>query len=108
MMPIFSVLRGEAQQALDRGEQFAGKADLLGPMHLGFDDVDRAGPRIAPRAGAAQVVQGDERGHRGVDEGLRYGFTFQGDGVGIMWWPTLRTSIRLRPGRIRSAPLGVR
>ena len=46
MMPILSVLRGEPQRVLDAVEQLVGEGDLLGPVHLRLDDVDRAGAAV--------------------------------------------------------------
>ena len=39
----------QAQQILDLGEQLAGEGGFLRPVHLGLDDVDRAGARVAAR-----------------------------------------------------------
>jgi len=72
----------EAQQFFDAGEQFIGKRHLFGSVHFWLDDVD--GSRIAncavPRA--AQVVQGNERSHRRIDEGLGNGSAVQHHGIG--------------------------
>ena len=51
----------QAERVLDAVEQLVGEGDLLGPVHLRFDDVDRAGAAVAERCPPLQVVHGDER-----------------------------------------------
>ena len=71
----------QGQQVFDGAEQFIGKRDFVRSVHFGLDDVNRSGTRITPRARTAQVMQGDERGHRRIDKGLRYGAAVQAHGV---------------------------
>ena len=41
---------GEAEQVLDRVEQPVGERRLVGPVHLGLDDIDRSGAAVAEAA----------------------------------------------------------
>ena len=61
------VLR-QAEEGFDAGEDFVGEGDLVGAVHLGFDDVDRAVHGVAAVAG--EVVHADERGDRGIHQAL--------------------------------------
>ena len=61
MMPIFSVLRGRPSSVLDAGEELVGEGDLLRPVHLRLDDVDRAGAAVRQRPVPLEVVQRDQR-----------------------------------------------
>src|SRR3546814_17944397 len=57
---------------LDAGEQLVGEGDLLRPVHLRLDDVDRAGAGVAKPRRAEQVVLGDQRGEQRVQDALRH------------------------------------
>ncbi len=95
----------QAERVLDQVEQAHGQGDLVGAMHLGLDDIDRAGRAVAARA--LEVVQGGGDGDQGVEHGLVDRLAVVGATMSVvMWWPTLRTSIRLRPGRVSSPPPG--
>ena len=64
---------GKAERVLGAVEQLVGEGDFLGPVHLGLDDVDRAGAAV-PEAGIAlDVVHGDERGHDAIEDALGHG-----------------------------------
>ena len=45
--PSLMVLRGKAEHVLDGGEQIVGECDLVRPVHLRLDDIDRAGAAVA-------------------------------------------------------------
>ncbi len=60
----------QPQQVLDRVEQGVGEGALLRPVHLGFDDIDRAFPAVADGPEALEVVQPDQRG----DDGVQHAF----------------------------------
>ena len=53
-----------------RTEEIVGEGDLVRPVHLGLDDIDRAGAAVAERALTFQVVDRDQRGDGGVEHGL--------------------------------------
>ncbi len=49
---------GKSERILDAGEEIDRELHLLGAVHLGLDDVDAAGARVATRAvGRMDVVQ---------------------------------------------------
>jgi hypothetical protein len=50
MMPILRVLRGKAQHILHGGEEIVGEGHLVGAVHLGLHDIDRARAAVADRA----------------------------------------------------------
>ena len=50
MMPILRCVAGKPEHVLDGAEQLVGEGDLVGPVHLGLDDVDRAGAACCERA----------------------------------------------------------
>ena len=52
----------QAEHVLDAAEQLAGEGDLLRAVHLGFDDVDRAGAAVLP----VTAVQRDQAGEQCV------------------------------------------
>ena len=54
IIPIFRVLPGQAPGAPPLRRTVARKRHLIGPVHLGFDDVDRARARVACGAGPAR------------------------------------------------------
>jgi hypothetical protein len=57
----------QTQQVLDRVEQGVGEGALLGPVHLGFDDIDRPLPGCSGTAPAPfRSCIGDQRGDDGV------------------------------------------
>ena len=58
----------EPQQVLDAAEKFVGELHLIRPVHLGLDDIDRAGAAVAKGARPLQVAAGDERAHGGIEE----------------------------------------
>ena len=68
MMPILMVLRGQPKQFLDAVEQFAGEGDLVRAVHLGLDDIDRAGAAVRGRDLRLEVVQRDQAGDHGIQE----------------------------------------
>ena len=100
----------QAQRIFDAVEQLVREGDLVWPVHLRLDDVDRAGAAVARAARALQVVHGDERGDRRSRGCLRApaGPRGRARAVSIMRWPTLRTSSRLRPGRVSVVAVGRR
>ena len=53
MMPTLMVLARQSQDVLHAAEQLTGEGDLIGPVHLGFDDVDGSGAAVLP----VQTVQ---------------------------------------------------
>ena len=46
----------QAQRIFDAGEQLTGEGDFLGSVHLGLDDVDATGARVAELAVALEVL----------------------------------------------------
>src|SRR5690606_23144213 len=58
----------QAEQLLDATEQLVGEGDFVRAVHLGFDDVDAAGARVAL---ALQVMHGDQAGADGVHDAFR-------------------------------------
>ena len=65
----------QAEGLLHPAEQLAGQGDFVGAVHLGLDDVDRTGRRVADGSAARpshppQIVERAQRGHHGVDHGL--------------------------------------
>ena len=62
----------QAQQLFDATEQFVGERDFCRAVHLGLDDIDRTGARIAVRVRivAADIVQCDQCGDNGIDDAL--------------------------------------
>ena len=73
----------QPEQVLDRREQIVGEGDLLRTMQLRLDDVDRACAGVPAAAACADVVKCDQGGDDRIDEGLRYGFAGQRDGLGL-------------------------
>ena len=49
-MPDLHGVARQAESVLDAGEELVGEGDLVGPVHLRLDDVDRAGAAVARRA----------------------------------------------------------
>ena len=82
-MPIFKVLRGKPQRIFGAVEQLAGEGDLISPVHLRFDDIDRAGAAVADAARALQVVHGDERGDYAVEDAFRCGLALAVEYAGV-------------------------
>ena len=64
-----------SKHRLDPREGLAREGDFLGPVHLGFDDVDRAGSGIRQPAKPVDVVHGDQGGEHGVHQPLGHFFT---------------------------------
>ena len=64
-------IAGQSQGILDPAEQVAGEGDLLGPVHLGLDDVDAAGAGVAVGTQALEVVDCRQAGDQGVEDALR-------------------------------------
>ena len=60
----------QPQGILHEAEQVRGQGNLLGPVHLGLHDVDRATGAVAMRPGARQVVHGAPGADGGVQQGL--------------------------------------
>jgi hypothetical protein len=65
-------VRRQAQELLDAPEQFGRKGHFMGAVHLGLDDVDRAGARVAQAvfAMALQIMQGDGGGDHRIQNAL--------------------------------------
>ena len=106
--PILIVLRGKPEQLLDRGEQVVGECDLVRPVHLRLDDVDRAGAAVARTVAALEIVQRDQAGDHARRARLPAPDVRRGRARrrSVIRWPTLRTSIRLRPGSVSVPPSG--
>ena len=60
----------QPQQVLDRIEQVIGEAALLRPVHLGFDDIDRAFTTVTDRAKPLQVMHPDQAGDDRIQHAL--------------------------------------
>ncbi len=64
-------IRGQAERGLDVAENIPRERDLVGPVHLGFHDVDAARARIG--AAALHVVQAGQAGEHRVQHALGNG-----------------------------------
>ena len=64
--PDLQRVPGKAENVLDSGKQTIGECDLACAVHLGFHDVNAAGPAVGNLAGA-QVVQRAGRGDYGIE-----------------------------------------
>ena len=102
MMPILSVLRGRPSSVLDAVEQLVGEGDFVRPVHLRLDDIDRAGAAVARPAVRPESRAARSGRDRGVEDAFRHRRRRRGRGraSSVIRWPTLRTSIRLRPGSV--------
>ena len=106
MMPILRVLRGRPRASSTRPNSVVGEGHLLRPVHLRLDDVDAS--RRGCCAGALPLAGRAARSAT-VHSASRMAFrrsrlpSVSVTASVIMWWPTLRTSIRLRPGRVSVA-----
>ena len=60
----------QRQQVLDLIKQLVGERHLVGPVHLGLDDIDRAAARVANRTFGLKIMQCDQRGDDRIDERL--------------------------------------
>ena len=73
----------QPEHVLDAAEQLAGERDLVGTVHLGLDDVDRAGAAVEQRSVGSslglQSVHRDEAGEQRVLDALGH---FLAVGVG--------------------------
>ena len=58
MIPIFTVLAGQAEHVLDPAEHLVGEGHLGGAVHLRLDDVHRAGSQSARGASARRSWHG--------------------------------------------------
>ncbi len=67
MMPILTRMARQAERVLDAAEQLVGEGDFFRPVHLGLDDIDRAGAAVPQPAQALQVVKRDQAGEHGVE-----------------------------------------
>ena len=65
-------VRGHAERLLDAAENLDGERDLVRPVHLRLDDIDRAGAGIGAAAGGPDVVQGGQRRHHRVHDAFRH------------------------------------
>ena len=72
----------ESERRFDPAEQFDSPGDLVGAMHLGLHDVDRAGAAVTEAAVAEQVVLARKRGDEAVQDRFEDRFAVHGDGVG--------------------------
>ncbi|OIQ72308.1 hypothetical protein GALL_460670 [mine drainage metagenome] len=61
----------QRQHLFDPGEQFAGKPDLVGAVHLRLDDIDRAGAAVAHLRVALEIVDREQAGDGGVEQAFR-------------------------------------
>ena len=66
---LHRVLR-EFEHRLDAAEDLVGEGDLVGPVHLRLDDIERAGAAVVQRLLAVDVVAGDEGRHHRVEQVL--------------------------------------
>ena len=69
MMPTLMVFCGRPEHVLDPAEQLDGERHLVGSVHLGLDDVDRAGAAVDLRAvsvAGLQAVHSDQAGEQRV------------------------------------------
>ena len=98
----------EAQHVLDAREDRVGECHLLGAVHLRLDDIDRAGPAVAqrPLPFRSCIAISDVTAASSRPSGVSPPDASSTASV-YMWWPTLRTSMRLRPGKVSVPPPGV-
>ena len=66
--PQLHRVRGQAQQALYPCHHGIGKGHFLGPVHLGFDHIDRPFDRIPHPFGLLQIMQCDGHRHHRVHQ----------------------------------------
>ena len=107
MMPILSVLRGRASNSSVRANNSLAKATSSGPCSFGLTIYieparllcSRGRPRRSCVAISAVITQS-----RKVS-GVSWPWLSSTASV-YMWWPTLRTSIRLRPATSTVPPPG--
>ncbi len=64
--PDLEAVAGKPEQVLCAVEQAAGEGGFLGSVHLGLDDIDRAGRAVGARA--AQIVERGKAGNDGVGQ----------------------------------------
>ena len=60
----------QTEQVFDRIEQVVGEGAFLGPVHLGFHDIDAAAARIAVFSEARNILRADGRGDHRVEDTL--------------------------------------
>ena len=58
----------QPQRGLYPGKYLIRKGDFLGPVHLGFNHIDRARDRVAHTVSLLQIVHRDKRGHHRVHQ----------------------------------------
>ena len=61
---------GQPQHILDAGEKRIGERDFVRPVHFRLDDVDRTVTAIARTRNTLEIVDRDQRGDRGIQNGF--------------------------------------
>ena len=112
--PDLDRMARQGQQVLHGVEQPIGEGGLVRPVHLGFDDIDRARRAVAEPAQTFDVVNGDQAGHNRIHDPLgRLRSVRQTNGRGRHQMPDVAHEQQAAPLQdhrrpVRRGPLAIR